>query len=124
MNEEPKSQKCGFTFREFSWILLLLLSLIGNYYLLTKDSPKTFNEEEYNKKIANYKKQINLIDKQNDSLNLDNEKRTEKILGLKEELKELNKKSKHYEELYKKTIRSIDSMSDNDITRLFTKEFN
>ena len=47
----------------------------------------------------------------------------EKITDLKEDLKDLNKKSKHYENLYEKTIDSIDNMSDNDISKLFADQF-
>lgn len=117
-------KNCGFSFREFTWILLLIGSIALNVYLGTKeDGPKTFDEDNYKKKISSYEKTIGTINKQNDSLNRDNKNRLEKISLLKDELKELNKKSKYYEELYKKAIRDLDSMSDNDITALFTKEF-
>ena len=47
----------------------------------------------------------------------------DKISDLKDDLKDLNKKSKHYEDLYEKTIDSIDNMSDNDISKLFADQF-
>ena len=75
------------------------------------------------KKIEFYQNAIKEIDRKNDSLNSDNEKRFEKITDLKGELKDLNKKSKHYENLYEKTIDSIDNMSDNDISKLFADQF-
>lgn len=124
MKEETNNKKGGFSKREFIWIGIIILSIIGNYYQFKKEKgPKTFDEEEYKKKIEFYQNAIKEIDRKNDSLNSDNEKRFEKITDLKGELKDLNKKSNHYENLYEKTIDSIDNMSDNDISKLFADQF-
>ena len=114
----------SINWREIVWILLLIISISGNIYLLTKKSgPTTFDESGYKKSIDSMNLIIQNMRDKNDSLNEDNQDRLEKIGQLKNDLKQLNKTSKYYEELYKKTIRSIDSMSDNDITRLFTDKF-
>jgi len=124
MKEVTNNKKGGFSKREFIWIGIIILSIIGNYYQFKKEKgPKTFDEEDYKKKIEFYQNAIKEIDRKNDSLNSDNEKRFEKITDLKGELKNLNKKSKHYENLYEKTIDSIDNMSDNDISKLFADQF-
>jgi seryl-tRNA synthetase len=119
-----ENQKKGFPKRELIWISLLIISAVGNYFLYNQEKgPKTFNEEDYKKKIAHFESLIKEIDRKNDSLNLDNEKRLDKISDLKGELKDLNKKSQHYENLYEKTIDSIDNMSDNDIAKLFAEQY-
>ena len=124
MEEQVKTQKKRFSKREFIWILLLVSSLLINYYQFKKDNgPKNFDEEQYKKKIEFFENTIKQLDKKNDSLNSDNEKRFEKISDLKGELKDLNKKSQHYENLYEKTIDSIDNMSDNDIAKLFAEQY-
>ena len=124
MKEETNNKKNGFSKRELVWVLLLVLSIVGNYFQYNREKgPKGFNEDDYKKKILFYENAIKDINRKNDSLDLDNDKRTEKISELKGELKDLNKKSKHYENLYEKTIDSIDNMSDNDIAKLFADQF-
>jgi len=124
MEEQYKIPKKRFAKREFIWVILLIVSVLVNYYQFKKENgPKTFNEGDYKKKIEFFEKTIKELDKKNDSLNLDNEKRFDKISDLKGELKDLNKKSKHYENLYEKTMDSIDNMSDNDIVKLFTEQY-
>jgi phosphopantothenoylcysteine synthetase/decarboxylase len=62
-------------------------------------------------------------DKIIDSLKNDNKIRQEKIVGLKCDLTNLNKKAKFYEKQYNEEVSLINDMSDDDIVLEFAKSF-
>jgi len=70
---------------------------------------------------------LNLIVEKNnklrDSLQLDNDKRQNKIGELSNQLSKLNEKSKFYEKKYKEELDIINDMSDDDIISAFSNTF-
>jgi hypothetical protein len=62
MKEETNNKKNGFSKREFIWIGIIIFSIVGNYYQFKNEKgPKTFDEEEYKRKIEFYLLQHSLI---------------------------------------------------------------
>ena len=122
--EQKQSNNSCFNFREVIWIILLILSVsyIG-YKSFEKPTTTTFNEKEYEHKIDSLNLIISKNNRMNDSLEIDNQKRLSKINDLNNQLTLLNKKAKYYEELYREKVDSLNRMSDNDVTKLFTDIF-
>ena len=115
MSQENKSKKIFL----WIWKILLIISLGLNLYQIRE--PKTsFDESGYEKRIDS----LNLIIAKNDSLNNEIEKQNNvqegQIGRLNNRLKDVNKKYKHYENLYEESLDSLAHMSDNDVSHLFT----
>ena len=121
--EKKQSNTNCFNFREVIWIILLILSISYIGYKSFEKPTTTFNEKEYERKIDSLNLIITKNNRMNDSLELDNQKRLSKINDLNNQLTLLNKKAKYYEELYREKVDSLNHMSDNDVTKLFTDIF-
>lgn len=121
--EQKQSNNSCFNFREVIWIILLILSVSYIGYKSFEKPTTNFNEKEYERKIDSLNLIITKNNKMNDSLELDNQKRLSKINDLNNQLILLNKKAKYYEELYREKVDSLNHMSDNDVTKLFTDIF-
>jgi hypothetical protein len=121
--EQKQSNNSCFNFREVIWIILLILSVSYIGYKSFEKPTTNFNEKEYERKIDSLNLIITKNNKMNDSLELDNQKRLSKINDLNNQLTLLNKKAKYYEELYREKVDSLNHMSDNDVTKLFTDIF-
>lgn len=106
--------------REVLWIILLIVCLI---YIFYPKKDTVFDEDVHKKKIDSLQLIIDNNKILNDSLNKDNQRINNDITKLNESLKDITTRYKTYEQLYKKNVRALDSMSDNDITDLFTNTF-
>jgi peptidoglycan hydrolase CwlO-like protein len=108
--------------RELVWILIIIF-LLGILILSNKQTPSKFDEKAFQKRIDS----LNLIVEKNnklcDSLQLDNDKRQNKIGELSNRLSKLNEKSKFYEKKYKEELDNINDMSDDDIISTFSNTF-
>jgi peptidoglycan hydrolase CwlO-like protein len=108
--------------RELVWILIIIF-LLGILILSNKQTTSKFDEKAFQKRIDS----LNLIVEKNnklcDSLQLDNDKRQNKIGELSNRLTKLNEKSKFYEKKYKEELDNINDMSDDDIISAFSNTF-
>ena len=104
------------------WKILLIISLALNLYQ-TRGTRTNFDESGYKKRVDS----LNLIIARNDSMNNQIEKQNtvqeEQIGKLNNRLKDINKKYKHYENLYEESMDSLAHMSDNDVSHLFANTF-
>ena len=118
MSQESKVRKVFLWF----WKILLIISLGLNLYQ-TRSTKTNFDESGYQKRIDS----LNLIISKNDSMNNEIEKENTvqegQIGRLNNRLKDVNKKYKHYENLYEESMDSLARMSDNDVSHLFTNTF-
>jgi phosphopantothenoylcysteine synthetase/decarboxylase len=109
--------------RELIWIVLLIGVTL--YFTLGKEKQTDFgfDEKAYQRKIDSLISISSNNDKIIDSLKNDNKIRQEKIVGLKGDLTNLNKKAKFYEKQYNEEVSLINDMSDDDIVLEFAKSF-
>ena len=115
--------------RELVWILIIIF-LLGILILSNKQTPSKFDEKVQGFRLKAFQKRINslnlIVEKNNklcDSLQLDNDKRQNKIGELSNRLSKLNEKSKFYEKKYKEELDNINDMSDDDIISAFSNTF-
>ena len=92
--------------RELVWILIIIF-LLGILILSNKQTPSKFDEKAFQKRIDS----LNLIVEKNnklcDSLQLDNDKRQNKIGELSNRLSKLNEKSKFYPKFISNILQSF-----------------
>lgn len=105
-----------------SYILnVLMIGII--VYLLFFNTKPTVDIKIYTDKIDSLNIVIGINNKKLDSLsNLENQQETN-IKNLKEQLNVVSNKNKNLKKKYEQEIARYDSMSDNDITNLFTETF-
>jgi peptidoglycan hydrolase CwlO-like protein len=122
LERKHKLMKNKMKKRELVWILIIIF-LLGILILSNKQTPSKFDEKAFQKRIDS----LNLIVEKNnklcDSLQLDNDKRQNKIGELSNRLSKLNEKSKFYEKKYKEELDNINDMSDDDIISTFSNTF-
>jgi hypothetical protein len=122
LERKHKLMKSKMKNRELVWILIIIF-LLGILILSNKQTPSKFDEKAFQKRIDS----LNLIVEKNnklcDSLQLDNDKRQNKIGELSNRLSKLNEKSKFYEKKYKEELDNINDMSDDDIISAFSNTF-
>lgn len=106
--------------REVLWIVLLVGCLI---YIFYPKKDTVFDEDLHKRKLDSLQLIIDNNKIFNDSLNKYNLRINSDITKLNESLKDMTKRYKTYEQLYKKSVGALDSMSDNDISTLFTNTF-
>jgi cell division protein FtsB len=105
-----------------SYIFNIILVGIITYLLFFNNKP-TVDIKEYTDKIDSLSIVIETNNKKLDSLsNLENQQETN-IKNLKEQLNVVSNKNKNLKKKYEQEIARYDSMSDNDITNLFTETF-
>jgi len=108
--------------REIVWIIIIFI-LIGILIISNKQTPSKFDEKVFQKKIDSLNLIVEKNNKLRDSLQLDNDKRQNKIGELSNQLSKLNEKSKFYEKKYKEELDIINNMSDDDIISAFSNTF-
>jgi len=108
--------------REIVWIIIIFI-LIGILIISNKQTPSKFDEKVFQKKIDSLNLIVEKNNKLRDSLQLDNDKRQNKIGELSNQLSKLNEKSKFYEKKYKEELDIINDMSDDDIISAFSNTF-
>ena len=100
-----------------------ILFIIGILIISNKQTPSKFDEKVFQKKIDSLNLIVEKNNKLRDSLQLDNDKRQNKIGELSNQLSKLNEKSKFYEKKYKEELDIINDMSDDDIISAFSNTF-
>jgi len=108
--------------REIVWIIIIFI-LIGILIISNKQTPSKFDEKVFQQKIDSLNLIVEKNNKLRDSLQLDNDKRQNKIGELSNQLSKLNEKSKFYEKKYKEELDIINNMSDDDISLAFSNSF-
>jgi len=108
--------------REIVWIIIIFI-LIGILIISNKQTPSKFDEKVFQKKIDSLNLIVEKNNKLRDSLQLDNDKRQNKIGELSNQLSKLNEKFKFYEKKYKEELDIINDMSDDDIISAFSNTF-
>jgi len=108
--------------REIVWIIIIFI-LIGILIISNKQTPSKFDEKVFQQKIDSLNLIVEKNNKLRDSLQLDNDKRQNKIGELSNQLSKLNEKSKFYEKKYKEELDIINDMSDDDIISAFSNTF-
>jgi hypothetical protein len=122
LERKHKLMKTKMKKREIVWIIIIFI-LIGILIISNKQTPSKFDEKVFQQKIDSLNLIVEKNNKLRDSLQLDNDKRQNKIGELSNQLSKLNEKSKFYEKKYKEELDIINDMSDDDIISAFSNTF-
>ena len=103
----------------FSWIGLVLILYILHLTFYSKPIEVSQQEEVVDSLVTQIEKNKKLLSK----LEGDNKKLEEDILKLRQELDKSENKSEKYKKQYESQMDYINSLSNSELTKLFTKEF-
>lgn len=103
----------------FSWIGLVLVLYVLHLTFYSKPIEVSQQEEVVDSLVTQIEKNKKLLSK----LEGDNKKLEEDILKLRQELDKSENKSEKYKKQYESQMDYINSLSNSELTKLFTKEF-
>jgi septal ring factor EnvC (AmiA/AmiB activator) len=105
--------------------LILNVVLIGVviFFLFFNNTESNVNIDIYNQKIDSLNNIITENNKKLDSLSIIENKQIDNIKNLKNELSQVSNKNKELKRKYEKESARYNSMSNNDITDLFSESF-
>jgi septal ring factor EnvC (AmiA/AmiB activator) len=103
----------------FSWIGLVLVLYVVHLTFYSKPIEVSQQEEVVDSLVTQIEKNKKLLSK----LEGDNKKLEEDILKLRQELDKSENKSEKYKKQYESQMDYINSLSNSELTKLFTKEF-
>jgi septal ring factor EnvC (AmiA/AmiB activator) len=106
-----------------SYILNVVLIGVLLFFLFQKNTETNVNIDIYNQKIDSLNNVITANNRKLDSLSIVENKQMENIKNLKNELSQVSNKNKELKRKYEKESARYNSMSNDDITDLFSESF-
>lgn len=104
-------------------IVLLAILLFSTIYFYSKNDVSSLDIEKIKKQNDSLIIEISNNNKKIDSFQTVNKILLEKNKNLAKKLGTVNKKAEEYKKEHEKDINYINSLSNNDITKLFTEQF-
>jgi len=111
------------TKNQISYLLNIVLIGVILYLLFFNNSGENSNIKMYNQKIDSLNSIIISNNKKLDSLSIVEGKQMENVQKLKDELSQVSNKNKELKRKYEKESARYNSMSNDDITDLFSESF-
>jgi|688.fasta_scaffold431839_2 septal ring factor EnvC (AmiA/AmiB activator) len=108
---------------QISLILNVVLIGVVIFFLFFNNTESNVNIDIYNQKIDSLSNVITENNKKLDSLSIVENKQMDNIKNLKNELSQVSNKNKELKRKYEKESARYNSMSNNDITDLFSESF-
>lgn len=106
-----------------SYILNVVLIGVLLFLVFNKNPETNVNIDIYNQKIDSLSNVIKMNNKKLDSLSIVESKQMENIQKLKNELSQVSVKNKELKKKYEQESARYNSMSNDDITSLFSESF-
>jgi septal ring factor EnvC (AmiA/AmiB activator) len=108
---------------QISLILNVVLIGVVIFFLFFNNTESNVNIDIYNQKIDSLSNVITENNKKLDSLSIVENKQMDNIKNLKNELSQVSNKNKELKRKYEKESARYNSMSNDDITDLFSESF-
>jgi septal ring factor EnvC (AmiA/AmiB activator) len=108
---------------QISLILNVVLIGVVIFFLFFNNTESNVNIDIYNQKIDSLSNVITANNKKLDSLSIVENKQMDNIKNLKNELSQVSNKNKELKRKYEKESARYNSMSNDDITDLFSESF-
>ena len=108
---------------QISLILNVVLIGVIIFFLFFNNTESNVNIDIYNQKIDSLSNVITANNKKLDSLSIVENKQMDNIKNLKNELSQVSNKNKELKRKYEKESARYNSMSNDDITDLFSESF-